>query len=120
LRRTGPTNYILRRTIRELRKAARINKAKIWRYVAELLEAPTRKRIAVNIYKIDRLTREGDVVVVPGKVLGVGKLSHKVTVAAIAFSKQAIDKIRSVNGRAMHVLELVNENPRGSEVKVII
>jgi large subunit ribosomal protein L18e len=50
----------------------------------------------------------------------VGKLGHKVTVAAIAFSKQAIDKIRSVNGRAMHVLELVNENPRGSEVKVII
>uniref|UniRef100_A0A7J3Z6U2 Large ribosomal subunit protein eL18 n=1 Tax=Ignisphaera aggregans TaxID=334771 RepID=A0A7J3Z6U2_9CREN len=120
MRRTGPTNYVLRRTIRQLRKAARINKARIWRYVAELLERPTRKRIAVNIYKIDRLSREGDVIVVPGKVLGVGKLSHRVTIAAIAFSRQAIEKIKAVNGRAIHVLELVNENPRGSGVKVII
>jgi large subunit ribosomal protein L18e len=120
LRRTGPTNYILRKTIRQLKKAARVNKARIWRYVAELLERSARKRVAVNIYKINRLTKDGDVVIVPGKVLGVGKLNHRVAVAAIAFSKQAIEKIKAANGRAMHILELVNENPSGSGVKIII
>ncbi|MEM0026356.1 MAG: 50S ribosomal protein L18e [Ignisphaera sp.] len=120
MRRTGPTNYILRKTIRELRKAARANKAAIWRYVAELLERPARRRIIVNIYKINRYTNDGDVVVVPGKVLGIGKLDHRVTIAAISFSLMAVEKIKSAGGRAIHILELVKENPTGSRVKVIV
>ncbi len=120
MRRTGPTNYILRKTIRELRKAAKANRVNIWRYVAELLEKPARRRIVVNVYKINKYTVDGDVVVVPGKVLGIGKLDHKVTIAAISFSKNAVEKIMSVGGRAIHVLELVKENPTGSRVKVII
>ncbi|MEL9939800.1 MAG: 50S ribosomal protein L18e [Ignisphaera sp.] len=120
MRRTGPTNYILRKTIRELRKAARANKAAIWRYVAELLERPARRRVVVNIYKINRYTSDGDVVVVPGKVLGVGKLDHKVTIAAVSFSLVALEKVKSAGGRAVHILDLVKENPTGSRVKVII
>ena len=120
MRRTGPTNYVLRKTIRLLRRAARVNNAEIWRYIAELLERPARRRVVVNIYKINKLTKDGDVVIVPGKVLGVGKLNHRVVVAATAFSKQAIEKIKAANGRAMHIIELVNENPRGSGVKIII
>jgi len=120
VRRTGPTNYVLRKTIRLLLKSAKMHKAKIWRYVAELLERPARRRIVVNLYKINKYTKDGDVVVVPGKVLGVGKLDHRVTIAAVAFSKQALEKIIAANGRAIHILELVNENPKGSGVKVII
>jgi large subunit ribosomal protein L18e len=59
-------------------------------------------------------------VVVPGKVLGAGKLNHPVTVAAIAFSEQALQKIKAAGGRAIHILHLIEENPRGSNVKIII
>ena len=119
-KRTGPTNIIVRRTIRELRKAARRNKAPIWRYVAELIDRPTRLRIEVNISKINRYTKPGDVVVVPGKVLGAGRLDHAVVVAALGFSQQALEKIRAAGGKAMHILQLVEANPRGSGVKIII
>ncbi len=119
MKRTGPTNILLRKTIRELRKVARRNNAPIWSAVAELLEKPRRQRIAVNISRINRYTKEGDVVVVPGKVLGAGILDHPVTVAAVAFSKKALEKIKAVGGRAIHILDLVNENPRGSNVKII-
>ncbi len=119
-KRTGPTNILVRRTIRLLRKYARVHRAPIWRYVAELLERPRRLRIAVNVSKINRYTESGDVVVVPGKVLGAGSIDHPVTVAAIAFSKQAVDKIRAAGGRVMHILQLLEENPRGSRVKIII
>lgn len=119
MRRTGPTNYVLRKTIRVLRSYSHKYNCGIWRYVAELLEKPTRKRIVVNLSKINRYTQEGDVVVVPGKVLGAGQISHSVTVAAIAFSYQAINKIKTAGGRVLHILELINENPRGSNVKVI-
>ena len=119
-KRTGPTNIIVRKTIRELKKAANKNKAPIWDYIAELLNRPTRLRYEVNISKINRHTRPGDVVVVPGKVLGAGKLNHPVTVAAIAFSEQALQKIKAAGGRAIHILHLIEENPRGSNVKIII
>lgn len=119
-KRTGPTNIIVRKTIRELKKAANKNKAPIWDYIAELLNRPTRLRYEVNISKINRHTRPGDVVVVPGKVLGAGKLDHPVTVAAIAFSEQALQKIKAAGGRAIHILHLIEENPRGSNVKIII
>ncbi len=119
MRRTGPTNIVLRKTIRELRKAANKYKAPIWDTVAELLEKPRRRRVAVNISRINRYTSSGDVVVVPGKVLGSGLLKHPVSVAAIAFSKKAIEKIRAVGGKPMHILDLVEENPRGSNVRII-
>ncbi len=119
-KRTGPTNIIIRRTIRMLRKYARQYRAPIWRYVAELLERPRRLRIVVNVSKINRYTREGETVVVPGKVLGAGEIDHPVTVAAIAFSKQAVEKIKAAGGRVLHILQLLEENPRGSRVRIII
>lgn len=120
MRRTGSTNYIWRRTIRILRKVAKNSDARIWRYVAELLEKPRRKRIAVNISKISRYSSDGDIIVVPGKVLGIGSINHRVTVVAMSFSKQAVRKVKGAGGRVVHILEFLNENPKGSRVKVII
>lgn len=120
MRRTGPTNYVLRKTIRMLRSYANKYNANVWRYISELLEKPARRRIVVNVSKINRYTQNGDVVVVPGKVLGAGNINHRVTVAAVAFSQQAISKIKTAGGRVLHILELLNENPNGSNVKVII
>ncbi|ABM80391.1 50S ribosomal protein L18e [Hyperthermus butylicus] len=119
-KRTGPTNILVRMTIRKLRSAAHRNKAPIWRYVAELIERPRRLRIVVNVSKINRYTEPGDVVVVPGKVLGAGSIDHPVTVAALGFSEEAARKIVSAGGRIMHILQLIEENPRGSKVKIII
>ncbi|BEP18520.1 50S ribosomal protein L18e [Pyrofollis japonicus] len=120
VKRTGPTNIVLRMTLRKLRSAANKYKAPIWRYVAELLDRPRRLRIEVNISKINRYTKPGDTVVVPGKVLGAGTLDHPVTVAAVAFSEEAVRKITSAGGRVIHVLKLIEENPRGSNIKIII
>jgi large subunit ribosomal protein L18e len=120
MRRTGPTNYMLRMTIDELRKAASRNKAPIWKYVAEILSKSSRSRVAVNLSKISRYALEGEVIVVPGKVLGAGMLNKKVTIAAAHFSKAAIEKIERSGSRHIHILDLIKENPRGSGVRVII
>jgi large subunit ribosomal protein L18e len=120
MRRTGPTNYMLRVTIDELRKAASRNKAPIWKYVAEILSKSSRSRVAVNLSKISRYASEGEVIVVPGKVLGAGMLNKKVTIAAAHFSKAAIEKIERSGSRHIHILDLIKENPRGSGVRVII
>jgi len=114
------TNVQLLALIKLLKKKAREHKARIWRYVAELLEKPKRLRPQVNISKINRYTQPGDIVVVPGKVLGAGILKHKVHVAAFSFSETAKKKILDAGGRVMNIEELVNENPKGSNVKIIV
>jgi large subunit ribosomal protein L18e len=105
--------------IRILRKKARENNANIWRKVAEFLEKPKRRRVAVNLSRINRYTKEGDVVVVPGKALSAGTLTHSVTVAAFSFSEKAKEKIEKAGGRCLKIEELLNQNPKGSNIKVI-
>jgi len=120
VKRTGPTNVHLRRLIRFLEKASNENKVRIWKYVAELLSKPTRQRIEVNLSKIDKHTKEGDIVVVPGKVLGSGKLTKKVTIAAWKFSENALLKAKKSGANIITIEELVKSNPTGSNVKIII
>lgn len=115
MRRTGPTNPQLRAQIRALRK----QKAAIWKRVAADLKKPTRIRRTVNLSTINRHTKTGDVVVVPGKVLSAGNLDKKITIAAWQFSEGAKEKIKAAGGEALTLKQLVTKNPKGSKVKLI-
>lgn len=120
MKRTGPTNKLLRRLVREAYKTGRDNKAAAWVRVAELLDRPTRKRVAVNLSKINRYAREGEMVVVPGKVLGAGFLEKKVTIAAFSFSATALAKIKQAGARAITLREALRENPKARNVRIIV
>ncbi len=56
---------------------------------------------------------------VPGKVLGAGAMSKPVTVGAFAFSGGAVKRIEDAGGRVLSLGELVEENPSGSEVRIL-
>lgn len=118
-KRTGPTNPITKQIIKQLKKFSRKENVKIWRDIAKRLERPTRRRAEVNISKIARYTKNGDYVVVPGKVLAHGKLAHGVTIAALSFSKKAIEKIIKAGGNPVKLLELAEMKPKGSNVKIL-
>jgi large subunit ribosomal protein L18e len=113
------TNPELTNLIRSLRKKARENKAKIWRDIAEDLSHSRKKRMTVNVSKLNRHTQKDENVVVPGKVLGIGKIDHSVNIAAFAFSEQAKRKILDAKGKCMSIPELIEKYPKGSNVKII-
>jgi large subunit ribosomal protein L18e len=92
--------------------------APIWVAVAKRLAKPARRLVEVNVYKINKLTSDGDIVVVPGKVLGTGDLDHRVTVSAFKFSESARAKI-SEKGSAITIEELVEKNPKGTSVRIM-
>ena len=119
VKRTGPTDINLRRLIRHLKKRSKEEGVEIWSDVAWRLERPRRRRAEVNVSKINRYTKEGDMVIVPGSVLGAGKLEHKVTVAAWKFSETARRKIVEAGGEVLTIEELVERNPRGSGVIIM-
>ncbi len=120
VKRTGPTNIYLRRLIHILNKSGRENNADIWRYTSELLSRPTRQRIEVNVGKINKLAKDGETVLIPGKVLGQGRFDRKITIAAWKFSERAIEKIKNAGSEPITIEELLRRNPKGSNVKIII
>ena len=106
------------RTLQDLILNLKKTKAKIWLRVASDLEKPTRIRREVNLYKINKSTRDGETAVVPGKVLAIGNLEKPITVAAFRFSADAKEKINK-KGKAISIAELLKSNPKGSKVRII-
>jgi len=112
-------NEELLKTIRLLRKSASKEGASIWREAAERLSKPRSRRTAVNLSVINRYSVEGETILVPGKVLGSGNLDHPVTVAAYTFSEAAKSKILKSGGKTLSIEELIRQNPKGSNVKLM-
>ena len=119
MKRTGSTNPVLLDLIAELKKRSNEQPANLWRRIALDLEKPTRQRRIVNLSKISRYTKENEVIVVPGKVLGSGALDHKLTISAFQFSDQAKEKIEKAGARIVPLLELSKENPDGKKLRII-
>jgi len=95
------------------------NKVNIWRDLARRLSSSRRKRVALNVSRLNRYTQSRETVVVPGKVLGAGKIDHPVNVAAFAFSDQARFKILKAQGKCLSISDLVKKNPKGAGVKIV-
>jgi len=115
VKRTGPTNLQLKNLIVELTSN---RDSKFWKRVAKDLSKPSRKRRIVNLYKINKFAKDGETIVVPGKVLSIGELDKKVTVAAYQFSGSAKEKIAK-NGSTMTITELFTKNPDGKKVRIL-
>jgi large subunit ribosomal protein L18e len=113
------TNPQLIELIRFLRKQSRENDVEIWRDIAARLAKPRRRRLAVNLSRLNRHTEKSETVAVPGKVLSTGELSHPITVAAFEFSEKAKEKIDASKGKCVSFSDLVKKNPKGSNVKII-
>ena len=117
MKRTGPTNYEVQILLAELEVKAR--ECKLWKRIVKDLNKSTRQKKIVNIYKINKFAREGETVIVPGKVLSVGDLTKKIDVAALNFSQGAKRKIEEAKGKTLSIKELLKQNPEGKKVRIM-
>jgi len=113
------TNPNLEDLIFELKKLSRENEAPIWRTVAKKLEKPSRVWAEVNIASIDKHAQAKEIILIPGKLLGIGNLSKPVNVAAYSASESAIKKVEQAGGKFMTSTELAAQNPKGSGIKIM-
>jgi len=105
--------------IQQLEDTAKRQQSGLWSAVAKKLGRSRRKRSEVNLSKINKYTLKGDVVIVPGKVLGDGNIEHQVDVAAYRFTQSAEKKIAEAGGRVLKIIELAKTNPKGSKIKIL-
>lgn len=90
-----------------------------WLEVAGILSSPRRNKIALNLDEIDKESKEGDTIVVPGKVLGEGEISKKLRIAALSFSQEARRKLKDKKAEIMTILEEIKQNPKAQGVKLM-
>lgn len=91
----------------------------IWKKVASELSKPRRKRIEVNLSKLESYADGDSTILVPGKVLGAGSVSKKMNVAAFSFSEKAKALISAAGGKAMSIESLHKSNPEGKGVMIL-
>jgi large subunit ribosomal protein L18e len=119
MKRNYKTNTQLLDLISGLKTQSREKQVPLWRDIAIRLECPTRQCPEVNLSRINRYTKEKDLILVPGKVLGAGELDHQLTVAALSFSGSAKSKITAAGGSCLSIQELMNKNPEGARVRIM-
>jgi large subunit ribosomal protein L18e len=117
---TGPTNPIIKSLIEDIRNRGYRENVPFLIKLADEMEKPRRSRAEVDLSKLNRVCKESETVVVPGKVLSSGILKKPLKVAAANFSMSAIDGIQKAGGKVMTIEELVKENPKGTNVRIVI
>lgn len=112
-------NTLVDTTVWTLRKAAKKNKAPIWKDLESRIAGPRSNRSEVNLARLAQVTKASEVVMVPGKILATGSLGHKLTVCAFSISEAAAKKIGEVGGKVVTLEDLIKKHPDGSGVRII-
>ncbi len=117
IRKTQTTNKVLFDTIRNLKKLSTKTGVGVYKAVAEKLAAPASQRPEVNLSRIEKYATGGETIIVPGKVLGDGELTKKLTIVGFSASAGAVAKIEKVGSKFVEIKDFVKK-PTG-KIRII-
>ena len=109
-------NQIVLHMVKDLKQASKKNEAPIWSKLADLALKSSSSKRTVNLARINKITKENDVLFVPGKILGTGNLSHKITLSSFSISTTARNKIIKSGGNVMAYSDMIKKFPTGKGV----
>ena len=110
-------NQVVLHMIKDLKQASKKNEAPIWSKLAKLAIKPSARKI-VNLTRINKITKDNDVLFVPGKVLGTGNISHKIILSSFSISTTAAKKIIQTGGTIMTYSDMIKKYPTGKGVMI--
>lgn len=90
-----------------------------WLPVADMLAGPRRMLVEMNLDELDRDAKEGETVVVPGKILSHGEMNKKVKIVAFKFSGKAKEKLLKSKIQVSTIEEEIKKNPEAKGVRII-
>lgn len=86
---------------------------------AKVLAYPRRKMLTVNVELLDKACKDGDKIIVPGKILGSGALTKKLKVVGFSITSEAQEKITKAKGEFVEILEEIKKNPKLNDLKLL-
>lgn len=113
------TNLLVTKMVKELKQASTKNEAPIWSKIAEMAQKPSIARRVVNVGRLNTVTNENEVIMVPGKVLGTGNIYHKITLCCFSISTTAAKKIKGAGGKIVDHSDIISKFPTGKGVRII-
>jgi len=120
LSKTQMKTRMKRKTNPELEETiGRSMKNKNWTNIAKILSGPTRKQAALNLSDIEKNSKIGDTIVVPGKILSQGDLTKKIRICALSISAQAREKLKDTRSEFVTFIEEIKKNPKAEGIKVL-
>ena len=90
-----------------------------WFDVARIISGPRRKKISINLDEINDDFKDGEAIVIPGKVLSQGELHKKIKVVALNFSENAKEKLSKGKKDFATIEEEIKKNPDAKNLKII-
>jgi large subunit ribosomal protein L18e len=90
-----------------------------WLKISHIVSGPARKAISLNLQDINEQSKDGDKVIVPGKVLSDGKIDKKISVVALSFSEKARSKLKESKIPTLTLLEEIKKNPKAEKIKLL-
>ena len=90
-----------------------------WLKVAGILSGPRRKTVSLNLGKINENSKDGETIIVPGKVLSQGEISKKVKIVALGFSEKAKEKLLKSNIHSSSIIEEIKKNPDIKKCRIL-
>lgn len=118
--KTKIDKQLVRKTNSELVETIILAKKKEkWLEVAGLLSSPRSNMNNLNLDKIDNQVKDGETVLIAGKVLSQGELTKKVKIIALSFSTKAKEKILKAKGETSLILDEIKKNPEAKGLRVL-
>lgn len=90
-----------------------------WRKIAEVFSGSRKNRKNMNLEDLEKEAKQGEIIVIPGKVLSQGELNKKIKIRAFDFSEKAKEKLKSAGCDFSSILEEIKSNPKADKVRII-
>ena len=115
--KTKIEEQLRRKTNSELKETIILaKKNKAWLMVSAILASP--KKRVINLGEIDKLAKDDEKIVFPGKILSQGDLSKKINVIGLKASEKAKEKILNSKGTFSKIINEIKKNPQAKGIKI--
>jgi large subunit ribosomal protein L18e len=114
-KRTGPTNEMMSKLISDFEEQGRAKENKLFLRIAKELKKATRNRREVGLARINRNIKDGETIIVPGKILD-GKVDKKLEIFAWSSSKTAKERVVKNGGNIYDISGLLKNVPKKSRI----
>lgn len=90
-----------------------------WLPVASILASSRRTRPSLNLDEINEQAKDGETVLVPGKILSVGEVTKKIKLVALGFSEKAREKLLKSKIQISNIADEIKHNPDAKGLRVL-
>lgn len=90
-----------------------------WFRIASVLSGPRKNRLNLNLDEIETKTKDGERIVLSGKVLSQGQINKKIEVVAFSFSEAARDKMKKSGIKFNTLIEEIKKNPDAKGLRIL-